>query len=294
MNETRQQKHLAIIRIGDLIEWNCRGCGKNPLDRRPNNNRHNEWCAANCEIGKELRELGDFINTPKKVEKENVIVRTPKLDWEKELPKMREMKESGKTVREIGDAYGVSLSAVKKHLKEDKEFVPEDGEKTDIEVNEKAGESLEKAGIPLGNFLAEGAENIRETLTKAFGTVEQTSKVIARAEYDFLKKELDKKVEQLQQLQEYVNQKNEDIETYQKDNVYLEEKVNILEEQAKEKEESFLTTLKLKDDQIVSLQCSLNEKTTMLDYEKRKFQAVQAKLELVTLIAKAYLEDIVS
>lgn len=134
-----------IIRIGDLIEWNCKACEYNQPNMNISQIQH---CRQHCVIGQELARLGRMLE-----EKERGGIEMAEITKEA----YEAMKKEGKPDKFIANYFGVTQAALSYHKKKWKEEMKKEEKQNSEETRVNEMEELKQQ---LKQLLAEQEETI--------------------------------------------------------------------------------------------------------------------------------------
>lgn len=96
-----------IYRIGDLCEKHCDSCKKIPMAR--SSSKGIAWCGKNCDIGKELKKLGEQLDKTVNPRREPETMSSRGVLTQESY---EQAKEEGLTEKEVAKAFGISVGTL--------------------------------------------------------------------------------------------------------------------------------------------------------------------------------------
>jgi len=100
-------RKAITYRIGDLLETHCEGCKKIPFAR--SSSKGIAWCGKNCDIGKELKKLGEQLDKTVNPRREPETMSSRGVLTQESY---EQAKSEGLSEKEVAKAFGISVGTL--------------------------------------------------------------------------------------------------------------------------------------------------------------------------------------
>ncbi|MGH0790769.1 zinc-finger domain-containing protein [Bacillus cereus] len=189
----KRDKKSIRIHILDLQDENCTGCKRVPAYRK-SGNRKTSWCADNCKIGKQIKQLGDTLLEGRNETMAEQLAE--ERNWDALCEKAEKLRGEKLSWAKIADRLGVSESTLYYNVakrREKKENVRKRiGVSKLFTTKEKAQGTNNENGksVMTTPVLLKEKEQLLQTLQ-----TEQEARKGIEAEYERIKKQLQEREE---------------------------------------------------------------------------------------------------